>query len=591
MRYKKIMIIAVLLLPIALLSGCLDGGTETQSAPSYELMSGMTMKETGYSGDPDNGNQPSSQALEVGFMENMIVEAEFTLIWDDDAPQSEPDEFELEVSGMMAGSEKTFTERGSSGELKISIKANDFSLDSFDGDSETLLGTTWKVTVSAISCGSTPLLPIGPGLVLNDPDEGNEWELETDSEHIMEMRKSGGGGAAPDFTVMDTDGEDVSLSQFDGEVVILDLMMRCGACEDQIKELKKIQNRFGDQINILSIDIDSGDSMEDVKEMKEEHGADWIFAMDSDNLKTKYKVTGMRKLVIVDINNKITFTSDDVVNEGDLSSEIDTAISGKGEAIALSSSGLFAIAFLTGITAFFAPCAFPMLPGYVTYYMGTHGSEGIENEIPHDVDRKKLLKKGLLTGAITGLGIAVVYLLFGLLLSTFGAAASSVMSYLAPIIAIIVIVIGLTFILDIPINLEMYFYRLRKAVGLESRYSQWKDKRGIDAQNQPQEGLRTKYRGLFYYGFGYGAASTGCHGVAFVSIVLVGLASGGFGGAMGASFLWVIGMAMIMVIVTILLALAKDDLIKKITKNIGKINKITGFLLILSGIIIIFYLM
>jgi peroxiredoxin len=388
-------------------------------------------------------------------MEGMIVEAIFTLSWTDDAPDSEPDEFELEVTGSISGEEKTFTESGSSGEIQILIKAGDFSLDSFEGDPDTVMGSSWHISVTAISCGSTPLLPIGPGLLLSDPDEGNEWELSTDNTHIMEMRKSGGGGKAPDFTVTDTDGNEVSLSQFSGEVVVLDMMMRCGACEDQIKELKKVRERFGNEINIISVDIDSGDSIEDVKEMKEENDADWIFAIDSDNLKTKYKVTGMRKLVIIDINGVVTFKSDDVVSDGDLSNEIDTAISGKGEAISVGSSGLLVIAFITGITAFFAPCAFPMLPGYITYYMSTHGSDEEENTQIQELDKKKLLKKGLFTGAITGLGIAVVYLLFGLLLSTFGVAISSAMSYLAPIIAIIVIAIGITFILNIPINLEL----------------------------------------------------------------------------------------------------------------------------------------
>jgi cytochrome c-type biogenesis protein len=591
MRYEKIITLAVMLISISILAGCLDDGNGKQDSPTYELMEGMTMTESGYSGDPDNGNEPSSQALDIEFMENMIVEAEFTLSWSDDAPQSEPDEFELEVTGSISGTKKTFTERDSSGEIKISIKAEDFSLDSFKGDQDALLGTVWQVTVTAISCGSTPVLPLGPGFVLNDPDEGNEWELATDNSHVTEQRSSGVAGSAPDFTVTDTDGNEVSLTQFEGEVVVLDLMMRCGACEDQIEELKKVQKKFGDQINILSVDIDSGDSLGDVKEMKEENDADWIFAIDSDNLKTKYKVTGMRKLLIIDINKMITFKSDDVVSEEDLVKEIDVAISGKGEAIALTSSGLFAIAFITGITAFFAPCAFPMLPGYITYYMGTHGEKEAEDEMSKEIDKKKLLKKGLATGAVTGLGIAMVYLFFGLLLSMFGVAVSSAMSILAPAIAIIVILIGLTFVLDIPINLELYFYRIRKALGLESRYSQWKDAKGIDAQGQPQESLRTKYRGLFYYGFGYAAASTGCHGVAFISIVLVGLASGGFAGGMGATLLWIIGMAMIMVIVTILLALAKDELINKITKNIRKINMITGVLLIISGIFIILYIM
>jgi cytochrome c-type biogenesis protein len=298
----------------------------------------------------------------------------------------------------------------------------------------------------------------------------------------------------------------------------------------------------------------------------------------------------MRKLVIIDINGDVTFKSDDVVDDGELSSEINTAISGKGDAIALGSSSLLAVAFIIGITAFFAPCSFPMLPGYITYYMSTHGQDKEDNIEPSQQDKRKLLKKGLFTGAITGLGIAVVYLFFGLLLSIFGVAISPMMTYIAPIIAVIVIIIGLTFIFGIPINLEMYFYRFRKAVGIEPGYNRWKDKRGIDAQTGPQEGLRKQYKGLFYYGFGYAAASTGCHGVAFISIVLIGLTQGGFFGGIGATLLWVIGMALIMVIVTILLALAKDEFIQKITKNIDKINRLTGVLLVLAGIGIILYI-
>ncbi len=569
------------------LTGCLnlmDQGANTGGDEKYEMMEGMVVTESGYSGDPQNGNEPSQQTLELELMEGMLTEISFTLSWTDDEPESDPDEFKLEVSGNVGGSEKSFSTASSSGELEILVSIDGFSIETYDGDPSLLLGSSWKVTVTVLSCGSKPLLPIGPGIFLNDPDEGNAWDLSVGNRHIIKM--SGDKlNKAPDFTITDTDGNKVSLSGFSGKIIILDLMMDCPTCEEQIDHLKDLQKKMRDQIIIISVDIDPSDSVEDVKRIKEKHKADWIFAKDTDDLLGKYRVTGMRKLIVIDQDGIPTFTSDGVVNSEKLVEKVNGAIEGQVGIMVGISSSIFLIAFITGITAFFAPCAFPMLPGYITYYVTIDEKNGKDESSPDQRTKWDILSKGLFTGAVTALGIGSIYIIFGLLLSIFGISIMFAMSYLAPIIGVLVILIGLIFVMGYHDYIQIYLYRAKRAVGLESLGN----KLDLGKRFKFRDRKKTGYSGLFYYGMGYGAASTGCHGIAFISIVLVGLASNGFVGSITTTLLWILGMVMIMILVTVILAFARTGFISFITKNMGKINRITGAFLVLAGIVILIY--
>ena len=63
-------------------------------------------------------------------------------------------------------------------------------------------------------------------------------------------------GQAPDFTVTTLNDKIFKLSEYQGKVVILDLMAEyCGPCKDQMPELQKIKLEKGDDVVILSIDI------------------------------------------------------------------------------------------------------------------------------------------------------------------------------------------------------------------------------------------------------------------------------------------------------------------------------------------------
>jgi len=131
------------------------------------------------------------------------------------------------------------------------------------------------------------------------------------------------GGNAPNFTLTDTDGNIFSLSDFRGKVVVLDLMATwCGPCVYEIPNLKEVQQHYGDSIIILSISV-GGDSNQELKNFKVEQGATWRFAIDTDDVGTKYGALYIPKLVIIDKNGNIEFANEGVTSSSTLIEKID----------------------------------------------------------------------------------------------------------------------------------------------------------------------------------------------------------------------------------------------------------------------------
>ena len=80
-------------------------------------------------------------------------------------------------------------------------------------------------------------------------------------------------GPAPDFTLETFNGETFTLSEHQGKVVILDIMaVRCPPCHQQMPELYKIKEEKGDDIVILSIDVDAAYGYETENDVRETFG-------------------------------------------------------------------------------------------------------------------------------------------------------------------------------------------------------------------------------------------------------------------------------------------------------------------------------
>jgi cytochrome c biogenesis protein CcmG/thiol:disulfide interchange protein DsbE len=87
------------------------------------------------------------------------------------------------------------------------------------------------------------------------------------------------GNPAPDFTLADLDGNDVSLSDFEGKVIILDFWATwCGPCVVEIPYFIKMQEEFAEQgFTMLGISVDEDRDV--VPQFVEEHGINYPVLM------------------------------------------------------------------------------------------------------------------------------------------------------------------------------------------------------------------------------------------------------------------------------------------------------------------------
>jgi peroxiredoxin len=83
----------------------------------------------------------------------------------------------------------------------------------------------------------------------------------TRAEHFVENPKLAAMQMAPAFTLTTSEGEEMSLDNMNGKVVLLDFWATwCGPCKESLPDIQRIAKKFADQpLVVLSISIDRDD--------------------------------------------------------------------------------------------------------------------------------------------------------------------------------------------------------------------------------------------------------------------------------------------------------------------------------------------
>jgi cytochrome c-type biogenesis protein len=383
---------------------------------------------------------------------------------------------------------------------------------------------------------------------------------------------------APDFTLTDIDGETFSLSDYEGKVVVLDLMaLDCSSCKIVEGNLMDIQEEYGDEIVIISVSVwPDRDSVQDLREHRDKKNITWTIAQDTDDLITKYGATEIAKVVIINKEGNVVYEKVGVSETEEMSDIIDKALKGEAEVVAISSVGIWALAFGAGVASFFSPCSFPLLPGYIGYYLGIEKKRGELSS--------KTLRKALPGGIASAMGILFIYIVVGTILVLLGSGADLDIAVLAPIIGIVLIALGALMLTNI-----QYYFLINPIRDFFTKLSTRKKK--ADGQAAAQEGLSKKsLGGLFVFGIGYGAAAAGCTLPIFGVIVVGALLQENILEGIILLLLYGFGAALFMIITTVLVSMSEDTVINKLKVSTDKIKKISGLLMVIAGIgVIIFY--
>ncbi|MBS7622496.1 hypothetical protein KEJ39_02315 [Candidatus Bathyarchaeota archaeon] len=201
----------------------------------------------------------------------------------------------------------------------------------------------------------------------------------------------------------------------------------------------------------------------------------------------------------------------------------------------------YSLAFVSGVLVLLSPCSYPLLPGYVVYYLGSKISGG----------------RAVQGGLVCGMGLVTVFLTVGLATYSFGSALLKSLPSTSPVAAAVIGVLGVSMLLGI--NLP------RIPVNIHAT------KRG---------GLL----GFFIYGVTYAVTSMACSGPVFISIMLYALASEGFFNGFIVFLIFSLGICMPLLATTLLVAKAKGFIVRKITGATSIVQRASGIVLIVLAV-------
>jgi cytochrome c-type biogenesis protein len=232
----------------------------------------------------------------------------------------------------------------------------------------------------------------------------------------------------------------------------------------------------------------------------------------------------------------------------------------------LGSANLYLFAVVAGVASFFSPCAFPLLPSYFAFYQGA-GQRANET--------RGSASRALSFGLAAALGVVAFALVLGAVMAVLGTGIAQGLSVSDPepnqfvrvfrgAVGAILLALGIGQLLGW--NLKP---RFADAFAFYTRPG--------------REGEKSPATSLFLYGLGYNAAGMGCTGPILAGLIVVALASGGLGSALGAFFVFAVTMGALMLIVSLLVAASKETLITRMKSATPTIKRVSSYALILVG--------
>jgi cytochrome c-type biogenesis protein len=396
----------------------------------------------------------------------------------------------------------------------------------------------------------------------------------------------GSGDRAPNVEFTDVDGNDLEIKDFRGKVVVLDLMATwCPTCKIEMSHLLEVHERYGDSIEMITVDIDQKETEDQLKAFMDEYGAEWRATMDNEDqdFYEKYKSSYIPKMVVIDIKGNVVLSKVGEVSADELSDAIDEASTGGSKLVSLGAGGTGAAGLLLwavgmGAFTFFSPCSFPLLPGYMTYYLGLRDARN--------------QRKSILAGLSAATGIVLLFLVIAILVGLFGTTISRWVIYLEPVVGVLLVIMAFILLTDRQLRMDFITFPVKKGLAFSRKVVGRFLKRG--ATDQDTGALVTTieeggYTGLFFYGLGYGAAAAGCMAPVVIGLILLAAAQGTFLGAVVIFMVFAAVMAVLMVVITMTVASYGGQLLDRLRFQAHTISRLSGALLFVVGVWILFY--
>ena len=209
------------------------------------------------------------------------------------------------------------------------------------------------------------------------------------------------------------------------------------------------------------------------------------------------------------------------------------------------------VALVAGGLAVVNPCGFPLLPAFVSYYLGSD-----EGRLPRASTR---IAQSLLVGALVTVGFLGIFAVASLPVSFGVALVARAVPWAGLATGALLAAAGVWVVLGRRLPSPI---RLRLA---------------------PRPGRQMGAMVLF--GAGYGAASLGCTLPLFLTLIA---ASGG-PDKVSVFLAYAVGTAVVLMALSVLVAVAREGLVRSMRRVLPYMNRIAGALLVVSGGYLVYY--
>jgi cytochrome c-type biogenesis protein len=262
-----------------------------------------------------------------------------------------------------------------------------------------------------------------------------------------------------------------------------------------------------------------------------------------------------------------------------LQSTISSALAGTAKPVSLVTVSVFALAAVAGVSTFFSPCAFPMFPGYMSLFLGLNATR-TEVGAPPTTAYKGAARRAVTAGSVTALGMIVVFLVVGIALILAASVVSGYVPYLLIVVGAVLVGLGLLLFTNL-----QYWRIVEPLQTLWRRLRHQEANPPISATDPSGKGFYVK---LFGYGMGYAAAAAGCVAPVIFSAIIAGLALGLLGGILNV-LIYSLTAAALMIVVTVLLAIAGQRYVNKLKQYTPVIKKVSAVVLVVVGVYLIYF--
>jgi cytochrome c-type biogenesis protein len=213
------------------------------------------------------------------------------------------------------------------------------------------------------------------------------------------------------------------------------------------------------------------------------------------------------------------------------------------------------VALVAGGLATVNPCGFPLLPAFLSFYVGAE-----ERRLPRAPSR---IAQGLLVGLLVTAGFVGVFAAVGLPITYGAGAVADAVPWAGLAIGVVLAFAGLLALAGGRLSLRI--------------------------PNPVRVAEERRLSTMLLFGAAYAIASLGCTLPLFLALVGASLGAGGAGESLGVFVAYAVGMATVLMALSLGAALAREGLARGLRRLLPHMSRIAGGLLLVAGGYLIYY--